>query len=74
MAVNRKPTPMTFRRARLRTLDRLTASALAIAPSMESDSDRAMTTTRICNYFDHTATAVDPFWIDHLFLPLGTTV
>jgi hypothetical protein len=42
--------------------------------SMESDLDHAMTTNMICNYFDHTATAVDPFWIDHLFLPLGTTV
>jgi len=36
MAVNRKPTPMTFRRARLRTLDRLTASALAIAPAWKA--------------------------------------
>ena len=25
-------------------------------------------------YFDHTATAVEPFCIDHLFLPLGTTM
>ena len=25
-------------------------------------------------YLDHTATAVEPFWIDHLFLPLGITV
>jgi hypothetical protein len=42
--------------------------------SMESDLDHAITTNMICNYFDHTATAVDPFWIDHLFLPLVTTV
>jgi len=26
------------------------------------------------NYLDHTATVVEPFWIDHLFFPLGTTV
>ena len=25
-------------------------------------------------YLDHTATVVEPFWIDHLFLPLGTTM
>jgi len=29
---------------------------------------------RIESYLDHTATVVEPFWIDHLFLPLGTTV
>jgi hypothetical protein len=26
------------------------------------------------SYLDHTATVAEPFWIDHLFLPLGTTV
>ena len=25
-------------------------------------------------YLDHTATAAEPFWIGHLFLPLGITV
>jgi len=40
-------------------------SAMRLTPRTGGD-DRS--------YLDHTATAVEPFWIDHLFLPLGTTV
>ena len=42
-------------------------------PAIVLEWDKAAT-RRFQSYLDHTATAVEPFWIDHLFFPLGRTV